>query len=212
MTVSRRSLSSEDMKRLEDMVAASPVLENAFRLMVDGDCLFRNERYASVVSLAVLSLEEIGKYLLDLWSRDAAFAYDRKRLHQAKQRAVAALFTSDRMRIESRKRNVDFSNLEAPGQMELLAEAIKVGAEMENTFSGSVESGVMQHVKHSGLYYDEDFAGKGIEPSKIKAEHADEFMRKCSRAFMALTEPKTVGLAADIFMLIQSKKTQAGKG
>jgi hypothetical protein len=41
----RRTLSPEDMQKLEAMVATHPVLDNAFRLMSDGHVLFENERY-----------------------------------------------------------------------------------------------------------------------------------------------------------------------
>jgi hypothetical protein len=64
-------------------------------------------------------------------------------------------------------------------------------------------AGVLQAVKHSGQYYDEDLAAKGIEPSKITAEYADEFMRKCSRAFMVITDDKAVGIASVFFSLIR---------
>lgn len=73
-------------------------------------------------------------------------------------------------------------------------------------FSGGAKSGVLQIIKHSGLYYDEDLVEKGIEPSKITAENADEIMRNCSRAFMILTDDRAVGIAGDLFPLMQKGK------
>jgi AbiV family abortive infection protein len=196
------------MRKLEAMVAMHPVLDNAFRLMSDGHVLFENERYSSVVALAVLCLEEIGKYLLTTWTAARpAFQYDRRALHKMKQAAIAALFMADTVRREYRKQGVDFSDLGTPEKMAVLAAAIKTGVDKENAFAGSAKSGVLQIVKHSGLYYDEDLAAKGIEPSKITADNADEMMRTCSRAFMALTDDKAVAIAADFFALINKSKS-----
>ncbi len=83
------------------MVASDPVLDNAFRLMRDGDILFENNRYSSVVALSVLCLDEIGKYLLTLWTaRNASFRYDKRALHKMKQVAIASLFMADAVRRE----------------------------------------------------------------------------------------------------------------
>jgi AbiV family abortive infection protein len=203
----RRTLTPEDMKKLEAMVAAHPVLDNAFRLMSDGHVLFENERYSSVVALSVLCLEEIGKYLITTWTAaNPAFQYDRRVLHKMKQGAIAALFMADTVRREYRKRGVDFADLGTPEKMAVLADAIKTGVDKENAFAGSAQSGVLQIVKHSGLYYDEGLAAEGIEPSKIKADDADGMMRTCSRAFMALTDDKAVAIAADFFPLIQKRR------
>jgi len=203
----RRTLTPEEMKKLETMVAANPVLDNAFRLMSDGHILFENERYSSVVALAMLCLEEIGKHLLTIWTtRNPSFQYDKRAMHKMKQGAIASLFMADTVRREYIKQGVDFSDLGNPEKMAVLVQSIKTGVEKENMFAGSAKAGVLQIVKHSGQYYDEDLAAKGIEPSKIKVEHADEFMRNCSRAFMVLTDDKAVAIAADFFPLIYKSK------
>lgn len=203
----RRTLAPEGMKKLEALVAANPVLDNAFRLMSDGHILFKNNRYSSVVALSMLCLEEIGKYLLTVWTaKNASFHYDKRAMHKMKQGAIAALFMADTVRREYLKQGVDFSDLGNPKKMAVLVKAIKTGAEKENMFAGSAKAGVLQIVKHSGQYYDEDLAAKGIEPSKIKADHADEFMRNCSRAFMVLVDDKVVAIAADFFPLIYKSK------
>lgn len=201
----RRTLTPEAMSYLEELVHEEPVLGNAFRLMNDASFLFDGERYSSVVALAVLCMEEIGKYLLMLWSKNSSFTYDKRWIHQVKQRAIAALFISDRIRGECIKRKVDFSDLGSPEQIEVLVGAAQFGFEKESFFAGSVESGVIQVVKHSGIYYDEEFVKKGIKPSKITADNAEEMMRMCSRAFMVLAEPKSVGLAVDIYSLLGQK-------
>jgi len=46
--------------------------------------LIRHERYASALALAVLSMEEIGKHLLSVWSKDdPGFKYNRHKLRRA---------------------------------------------------------------------------------------------------------------------------------
>jgi AbiV family abortive infection protein len=201
----KRTLTPEAMMYLENLVQGDPVLGNAFRLMNDASFLFEGGRYSSTVALAVLCLEEIGKYLLALWSKDSAFAYDKRRLHQSKQLAIAALFVSDRMRQEAYKRKVDFSDLGSPEKMNVLAEAIRFAIDKESFLAGTVNSGVIQIIKHSGIYYDEEFVQQGIEPGKITGDNATEMMRMCSRAFMVLTEPKSIGLAADVYPVLEKK-------
>ncbi|MBX5462878.1 MAG: hypothetical protein IRZ28_17545 [Steroidobacteraceae bacterium] len=43
---------------------------------------------------------------------------------------------------------------------------------------------------------------KGIEPSRITAEHAGEIMQKCSRAFMTLTDERNIWLAKEFFSIL----------
>lgn len=201
----RRTLTPEAMGYLEKLIRTEPILGNAFRLMNDASFLFEGGRYSSTVALAVLCMEEIGKYLLSLWSNNSAFTYDKRRLHQSKQLAIAALFVSDRMRQEAYKRNVDFSDLGSHEKMSVLAEAIRFAIDKESFFAGTVNSGVIQIIKHSGIYYDEEYVQKGIEPGKITGDNATEMMQMCSRAFMVLTEPKSVGLAADVYPLLERR-------
>lgn len=204
--ISRRSLTSEMAAALDKLITAEAALSNAYRLMSDASYLIEGRRYASAVALAVISLEEIGKYLLAMWSKNPEFAFDRRRLHEAKQRAIAALFMADRMRAEYQKRKVDFSDLGSPEKMAILVEAIKAGHENESGYAAAVRAGVIQHVKHSGLYFDNMLAEKGIEPSRITANNADGLMRDCSRAFMILVDRKAVSIAADLFMILLRQK------
>jgi len=201
----KKNLTPEAMTYLENLVQAEPILGNAFRLMNDASFLFEGARYSSTVALAVLCMEEVGKYLLALWSKSPVFTYDKRRIHQSKQLAIAALFVSDRVRQEAYKRNVDFSDLGSPEKMSVLAEAIRFAIDKESFFAGTVNSGVIQIIKHSGIYYDEEYVQKGIEPGKITGENATEMMQMCSRAFMVLTEAKSVGLAADVYPLLEKK-------
>ena len=98
-SMSKMTLTPEEFQRLETAIKGNPVLDNAFRLMTDADFLIRHDRNASALTLAVLSMEEIGKYLLSVWSKDdPAFKYDRRKLHRMKQGAVAVLFMADRAR------------------------------------------------------------------------------------------------------------------
>jgi hypothetical protein len=113
---------------------------------------------------------------------------------------------ADTVRRECRKQGVDFSDPGTPAKMAVLAVAIKIGVDKENAFEGGAKSGASQIVKHSGLQSDEDLAAKGIESSKITADNADDMMRTCSRAFMALTDDKVVANAADFFLLLNKGK------
>lgn len=201
----KKTLPPEGMTYLESLVQAEPILGNAFRLMNDASFLFEGGRHPSTVALAVLCMEEIGKYLLEIWSRNSAFAYDKRRMHQSKQLAVAAIFVADRMRQEAYKRKVDFSDLGSQEKMDVLAEAIGFAIDKESLFAGAVNSGVIQIIKHSGIYYDEEYVEKGIEPAEIKGENAIEMMQMCSRAFMVLTEAKSISLAAEVYPILEKK-------
>ena len=188
------------MRALDAKVAGNPILQNAFRLMCDGDVLFANERYASVVALAILSLEEIGKYLLANWAvADSSFVYDRRQLHKMKQGAVASLFASATMRSEYKSRGIDFSDLGNPQKMANLVRAIDVGFDKEKAFALAVANKVIEAVKWSGIYYDEELAAKGIEPSNVTAENATEVMQLCSKAFMRLADDGNVVIAKILF-------------
>lgn len=185
---------------LDRLIQSDPTLSNAARLMIDADLLARHGRYSSVVGLAVLALEEIGKYLLKRWSSaDPAFTYDRNRLHAMKQRAIATLFLTDGMRKEYKARGIDFSDLGTPEKMAGLIRAIRAGAKQEELFAARVKGKVLEIVKWSGLYYDEDLAAKGIEPAKITEGAAREIMGLCSRAFTLLGDEGNMNIAQAVF-------------
>jgi AbiV family abortive infection protein len=201
----KRRMSSADGAALNNLVRSDPVLSNALRLMQDADILYRYGRYSSVVALAVLSLEEIGKYLIREWSSaDPNFWYDKRKLHQMKQAAVAALFMIDGARRTYKKRNINFAELHDPEKMRGLVDAIMDGFESEKTFANAVKRKAIEAVKWSGIYYDEQIAEKGIEPSKITAENARELMENCSKAFMILADAGNIKLAALAFPMIYS--------
>jgi hypothetical protein len=109
------------------------------------------------------------------------------------------------MRREAYKRKVDFFDLGSPEKMGVLAEAIRFAIDKEYFLAGTVNSGVIQIIKQSGIYYDEEYEPEGIEPGKITADNATEMMQMCSRAFMVLTETKSIGLAADVIRCSRKK-------
>jgi AbiV family abortive infection protein len=202
----KQTLSPEGFEKLEGAVKAVPVLGNAFRLMTDADLLMRHERYSSALALAVLSIGEIGKYLFSAWSKgDPAFIYNRHKLHRMKQGAVTVLFMADRARRECNAAGVDFSDLGTPEKMAAFERAAKAGIDKESFLVGSAKSGIIETVKHSGLYHDDELAGKGIEPTKITEENATGIMQMCSRAFMTLMDERSVSLAKDFFSLLIHK-------
>lgn len=159
--MTKMTLTPEGFSKLEEAIKNNPVLDNAFRLMADADLLIRHERYASALALAVLATEEIGKYLLSLWQKnDPAFAYNRHKLHRMKQGAVAVLFMSERVRRDCRANGADFSDLGTPEKMAHMAQTVQAAIDKELFFAESAKSGVIEAVKHSGLYHDDDLALK----------------------------------------------------
>lgn len=77
----------------------APIFDNAFRLLEDAQILRRSRRYPSAAALAILSLEELGKFLI----HHEAFASwitapelpkpGRPRSHKQKQRSAAEALT-----------------------------------------------------------------------------------------------------------------------
>ena len=203
----RMSIDSSAMESLDKKIMGNPILQNAFRLMCDGDLLFANRRYSSVVALAVLSLEEIGRYLLSVWATDdSSFRYDKHNLHKMKQGAVASLFAVGAIRDEYKARDVDFSDLGTPQKMATLVHAIQNGYTKEAHFASAVDGKVIETIKWSGIYYDEELAAKGIEPSNITNDNATEIMQLCSKAFMRLSDDGNVAIAKVLFSMLYGKK------
>jgi len=65
------------------------ILNNAKTLLDDAKILRTNRRYASALGLAVLSLEELGKFVILTGLRDFSNPHDAARFHKAKQRTAA---------------------------------------------------------------------------------------------------------------------------
>lgn len=175
-------------------VDADPMLSNAWRLATDAHVLIKNKRYASAMSLAVVSLEEIGKFLLSQWSTDTTFKYDKSNLHVSKQAAIAALFTTQEVRKKYQEAKVDFQNMSEVETRKLI-KAAQEGWKIGKPFENLVANKVYEYVKWSGLYYDIDKAARGIEPAKITEENAREIMSLTARAFKALSDDKNMYIA-----------------
>jgi hypothetical protein len=152
-------------------------------------------------------MEEIGKHLLSVWSKaDPGFKYNRHKLHRMKQGAVAVLFMADRARRDCKANCVDFSDLSTSEKMAHFGRTMKAAIDKELFLVGSAKSGVIETVKHSGLYDDDGLAERGIGPSRIIADNAGEIMQKCSRAFMTLMDERSVSLAKDFFSILIHRK------
>jgi len=197
----KMAISADKQRALDAKIAGDKVLSNAFRLTKDADALFQRRSFASCVALAALAFEEIGKHLLAQWSKeDAAFTYDRRRLHQAKQDAVASVIACDSMRREYVSAGIDFSALMKPGEMDKLALAVVAGfKKVEGNINATMRGKGMELVKWSGMYYDENMAAKGIEPAKITGPNAASVMHDVSRAFMAIADDKAVAIGKAFF-------------
>lgn len=175
-------------------VDANPMLSNAWRLATDAHILINNKRYASALALAMISFEEIGKFLLTQWSEDPTFKYDKLKMHISKQAAVAALFTTQEVRKKYREAKVDFKNMSEVEARKLI-KAAQEGWKLGKPFEVLVTSKAYEHVKWSGLYYDTDKAAKGIEPAKVTKENAHEIMSLTARAFKALIDNGNIQIA-----------------
>lgn len=64
---------------LQMNVDSNPILSNAWRLATDAHILILKKRYATALALAVISFEEVGKFLLQQWSVDPTFSYDKSK-------------------------------------------------------------------------------------------------------------------------------------
>jgi AbiV family abortive infection protein len=199
----RMTIPLDQQKEMERKIKTNPILANAFRLMCDASLLIDNHSYSSAVALAVLSLEEIGKYLLGVWTaEDEKFKYDKRRFHQMKQAAIGALFIAEGARKEVRKRNINMRQAPTAEDAAALAAAVIDGSQKTAWFANSAKGKVIETVKWSGIYYDADLAAKGIEPSKIKRADAVGIMELCSRSFMLIGDDGNVAIAKYSFPMI----------
>jgi AbiV family abortive infection protein len=199
----RMTIPPDQTANMERKVQSDPVLANAFRLMHDASLLIDMHRYSSALALAVLSLEEIGKYLLAVWSaEDAKFTYNKHRLHQIKQAAIGALFMAEGARKEIRKRGINIRELSTPEDFAELTRAVMAGMEQSSWFARYAKGKGIEYVKWSAIYYDTEMAAKGIEPSKIKRDDTVGIMELCSRAFMLLGDDANVAIAKYAFPTI----------
>jgi AbiV family abortive infection protein len=179
---------------------ATPLLRNSLRLFKDAKLLFDNERYPSAAVLAILSFEELGKFLAEI-----GFAVSpslEKRLHQKKQEhisgfllrtsyviAVAEYF---KLKIDVRGSRIkilegneqlfrayldmDEATMDLDKYSEILAQPIMGQALRIFT---RIHHGDLNRMKNSGLYADM-IDGVVREPEKeIKTEDASGIIRMC---------------------------------
>jgi AbiV family abortive infection protein len=199
----RMTIPPDQMAHMEQKVENDPVLSNAFRLMRDASLLIDMHRYSSALALAVLSLEEIGKHLLAVWSaEDAKFTYNKHRLHQMKQAAIGALFMAEGARKEIRQRGINIRALSTAEDFAKLAQAVMAGLEQSSWFAKYAKGKGIEYVKWSAIYYDTEMAAKGIEPSKITRDDTVGIMELCSRALMLLGDDANVYIAKYVFPAI----------
>jgi AbiV family abortive infection protein len=201
------TISKNEQAAMDALVTENPVLANAFRLMNDAALLFENGRYSSSPALAVLSLEEIGKYLLARWSReDPSFKYDKRRLLRMKLEAVADIFLTHSARREAKAAGIDFKHLKSPEASAEIARALLAGLEKARPFAEAILNSIIEAVKWGAPYYDEEKARLGIEPAKITAENASGLMQECRRAFMLLAIDGNIQIARVGFAYIHPQR------
>jgi AbiV family abortive infection protein len=197
---------------LDKLVVANPIIANGARLVQDADLLYRFERWPSVVMLAVLGLEEIGKFMLIRWSADDARFRRLLTNHRAKQMAIGALFMTEKARQEwrAKEKSLDL-NLPDVERLPLLIKAMIGGLEDSKRFAVSAASKVIEVMKWTNLYYDEEFATKGLEPSKTTEQNAREVMGYCSRTLSLVAVPGNIEIAMNVFPMLPMAKKLIGE-
>ena len=197
----------ESARIFRQLALQSPVLANAQRLLKDADLLYQNHRYASATALTIIALEEVGKYLLDVWEQQppnewdkmpTKFTYDKNKYHISKQAAVVALFTAGAIRAKHIKKQVNFKNLNEQ-EVDKLIDAVKEAQEQEKINAAMVFAKVFEGLKHAGLYYDSKRAANGIEPKIITEGAAQNMLNYLARAIVNLTDPKCVYIGRSCF-------------
>jgi AbiV family abortive infection protein len=87
------------LEKEEEDAAHSPslkaILQNARRLLDDAGLLYANERFASATALAILAVEEKGKYMMAKWAREERSIVEGWNDHIKKQLRFATLTYSD---------------------------------------------------------------------------------------------------------------------
>jgi AbiV family abortive infection protein len=204
----KRKLKRQTEASFQARTTESPILANAWRLAQDCDLLYRNKRYATALALAVIALEEVGKYLLTYWEQmpispgvgdNTPFTYDKKRdLHKTKQVAIVALAQTVTVRASYKKEKIDFQNLNEE-QTRRLIKILKESQKKHETFVALVCNKIYERVKWSGLYYDIEMAAKGIEPSIITGDAASEMMGLLANSLHSVIDDGTVYISRYAF-------------
>jgi AbiV family abortive infection protein len=201
------SSSNPAMDTLKQLVAKEPVLANAFRLFQDAAVLFEIQRWPSAVVLALLALEEIGKFLLTKWKASDASLAQLLNHHRSKQMAIGALFMTDaarkKFREEQRSINLSFSERD---QLVQLMRAMIAGLQDGRGFGMAALNNVIEVMKWINLYYDEKHASKGMEPSKTTEQNAREVMGYGSRAFSLVADSGNVEIARIVFQILREQR------
>jgi AbiV family abortive infection protein len=136
---------------------AKDVTRNVFRLVNDAKLLNEHERYSSAYALAVLALEELGKFLFIVWGLPAP----KKNRHVVKQRAVGALLISQWVDKEfGRPETVDDDLIERG------AKALSESS--PGRLSEFIEMTVLDKAKQAALYSDEWSAA--LDPALVGEE------------------------------------------
>ena len=169
--------------------------------------LFNNERYASSVALAILSIEEVGKYLIHRDNQAGGGEYTRQ--HSTKQRAVSAQYLADLRMSLSRhlpgdlklKRLAELRSLGDIG--EATPTRTEVSERLEEAFEEIVQQmaselitaryvistgrGDTLKTKNRALYVDIGPSnGVRTDPSQFSRAEAEEWLRQVDRALVEI--------------------------
>ena len=105
----RGSKTGEDLTRMTERYGAEIILSNATTLLEDAKILRKSRRYARALGLAVLSIEELGKFIISARPWEVPNTRNAVRLHKQKQRAagnavIGTMLLSEIEKIASLKR------------------------------------------------------------------------------------------------------------
>lgn len=185
------------------------VLRNAARLLDDAALLASYKRFATAVSLSVLSLEETGKVALKIFGEGPKVDGKRGRsnIHVRKQLAATALLQAEFGERTIREKldgwGLADDDPRTPEQAQELREtlAMAIFASRENRLLEYIRLGATERVKHLGIYVDEWHIEWGLKGETMSEEQFQEIYSEARRALPLLSDYRAISIAEAIYSL-----------
>lgn len=177
----------------------SLIIQNAKRLLDDAVMLFENDRHASAFALAVLSLEETGKFLLREWQRsDSRFGADLKRhgFHKVKQAVVGSLYLS-KAACEANALFHDNGDDVTDEQVAHVARAMYEAKERD--FLKYAFDGVIDKTKQCAFYLDEWGLSQNVTPFDFSRTDSDRAIEQARYALSLVGDGLSSHVAKAIY-------------
>jgi AbiV family abortive infection protein len=219
----------------------SLALRNAGRLLADAQLLLENNRSATALAVAILSIEEVGKAVMYRWSSDAEFRHDERQygFHKVKQAVASTLLIGKDVfqvmvehfdHLVSRVREIEDGSPEfcelvqrfaaelvvisSPEFEEKTAEALAKST--STLISGWADSGVVDKLKQGCLYVDEAAVRHGRSPFSIDHALAEFFVQRAKSVLRVADNPYMMTMARAVYReriagMAQSVSSCAGR-